>query len=237
MNSRFPSAAFLVLLLVGAACTHRHAEADVGVSTSPTPSPAAVDGRERLLELGRAWLRTPADVTYRTVGRVPGQPVTAHLCLRQMFNGDVNRTKLLRTCSRRGRLVLTWHPPKRWRTDVTTPVERFIVESSPSHSEICHRSNGPRRACRRISRGEAMKASGFEFLFQAPEQILDEIGAMDVTTTEAGEALQHAPVECFAATGPEVHVEWCYSPEGTLLSFLRGSGASGWESIEAATVS
>lgn len=230
----------VVCLAIASGCSGSNAEADTTRTPSastPSPSVATPEARERLFALGRAWLHTPAEVTYRTVGRVLGQPVTAHLCLRQMFDGEINVTKLLRTCSRRGRLVLSWQGPQRWRMDVRTPVDRFTVRSAPGRSDICRRRAADLIACRLVSEAVAVRSSGFEFLFEPPERILDAIGATDVTSTEPSQQLKAPSVECFASTGPEIHVEWCYSPDGVLLSFLRGSGSLGWESLEATTVS
>ena len=56
-------------------------------SPSPTPSTSPVpsaEARDRLFALGELWSTTAAAVTYDTIAPVPGQPVTAHLCLRQL---------------------------------------------------------------------------------------------------------------------------------------------------------
>ena len=121
--------------------------------------------------------------------------------------------------------------------DVTTPVDRFTVRSTSRGSEICHGSTDQQPNCRRVSEREAVEASGFDVLFRSPKDILEAVGATDVTAAEASDQLEGPSVECFAATGPEIHVEWCYSSDGVLLSFLRGSSSLGWTSIEAVSVS
>jgi hypothetical protein len=189
-----------------------------------------------LLELGEAWFRTPATVSYLTSGPVPGQPTTAHLCLRQMFDDDYgeDRTALLRRCSRQGTLRLVWDPPDVWQMDVITPVDRFTLTSIHDRTQICRR--GDPHACRAIPTDEAIVKARADVFFQGPRKILDAIGATGVSAVASGETIAGLGVECFAANGPDVHVEWCFSEKGVLLSFLRGSGTSGWESVEASRV-
>ena len=191
---------------------------------------------DRLTALAASWFETSATVLYRTTARAPGQPTTAHLCLRQMFDDDFgqDRTALLRRCSRQGTLRLVWDPPDAWEMDVTTPVDRFTLASTHGRTQICRR--GDLDACRDIPTGEAIGKASADVFFRAPRTILDAIGATDVHAVASAEPIAWLGVECFAASGPEVHVEWCFSETGVLLSFLRGSGASGWESVEASRV-
>jgi hypothetical protein len=230
----------LVLTASAVDCTRTGTNGVEGGGT-PSRSVSHVDPRDRLLELGEAWLRTPATVSYRTSGQVPGQPRTAHLCLRQMFDEDVgedrtalgeDRTALLRRCSRQGTLRLVWDPPDGWQMDVITPVDRFALASTHDRTQICRSG-----ACRAIPTAEAIVKAGADVFFQAPRKILDAIGATGVKTTAPLTDYDGLPVECFGATGRDEHAEWCYSVDGLLLSFLRGSATDGWTSIEATSFS
>lgn len=235
-----------ILLVVSASaigCTRTGASSVEGGGT-PSPSVSHIDPQDRLAELGDAWLRTPATMSYRTTGPMPGQPTTAHLCLRQLSEGDFgedrtavgeDRTALLRRCSRQGTLRLVWDPPDGWQMDVITPVDRFTLASTHDRTEIC-RSGDP-HACRGIPTAEAIVKAGADILFQRPRTILAAIGATGVKTTASPTKYDGLPVECFAATGRDEHVEWCYAKDGRLVSFLRGSGTTGWRSFEATTAS
>jgi hypothetical protein len=154
-----------------------------------------------------------------------------------MFDDDfgADRTTLLRRCSRQGTLRLVWDPPEGWRMDVITPVDRFTLTSTRDRTRIC-RSGDP-HGCRPIGTAEAIVEAGADAFFQPPGEILDEIGATGVKTTAAPTGYAGLPVECFAATGRDEHVEWCYSEEGLLLRFLRGSARAGWASLEATSIS
>jgi hypothetical protein len=224
----------LVLTASAVGCT-RTSTSSVEGGRTPSPSVSHIDPRDRLLELGEAWFRTPATVSYRTSGRVLGQPMTAHLCLRQMSNDfGEDRTALLRRCSRQGTLRLVWDPPDGWQMDVITPVDRFTLASTHHRTRIC-RSGDP-HACRAIPTAEAIVKARADVFFQGPRKILAAIGATGVKTTASPTEYEGLPVECFAATGRDEHVEWCYSRDGLLLSFLRGSATDGWTSIDATSV-
>jgi len=211
-------------------------------SLSPVASPStslvsSEDAREHLLELSEAWLRTSATINYATTGHVPGQPPTAHLCLRQLADrdyGEKKRAALLRRCSRQGHLRLVWDPPDGWRMDVITPVDRFTLTSADGRTRICRFED--LHDCRAIHTADAIDQAGAAAFFRSPERILGEVGASDVRPIESPDDTI-VPVECFAASGSDEHVEWCYASNGMLVSFLRGSGATGWESVEARDVS
>ena len=234
----------LVLSISAGACTtseavDRSRSPVASPSTSPVPS---VEARERLVALGEQWTTTGATVTYRTTAPVPGQPQTAHLCLRQLADRDQwdrtkigeERTKLLRSCSRQGSLRLVWDPPDRWRMDVVTPVDRFTLLFTQERARICRGED--QRPCREIPTAEAVAMASADVFFRPSVHILDEIGATEVTAIGSPED-PVVPVECFAASGPDQHVEWCYAADGTLVSFLRGPSAKGWISFEATKVS
>jgi hypothetical protein len=203
------------------------------LSTSPVPS---AEARDRLAALGDEWFRMVATITYHTTAPVPGQPATAHLCLRQLadrFFGTKDRTALLRRCSRQGSLRLVWDPPIRWRMDVITPVDRFTLTSAHDRTRLCRFRDLD--ACRATPTAEAIDEAGVDVFFRPPEQILDEIGATEVTEIDSPDDAV-VPVECFAASGRNEHVEWCYTADGSLVSFLRGPSAKGWRSFEATDV-
>jgi hypothetical protein len=203
-----------------------------------TPTIPTIHARTRLDALGEAWLRTPATIGYRTTAPVPGQPESTHQCLRQLVGGAIDRPTALRMCSRQGRLRLTWDPPDRWRMEVTSPLDRFSILSTTEGSVVCSRSEPDDHPCRSVRSREARDASSFGFLLMTPTQILDAIGTDDVSVGPSSEAqVVGRRVECFEATGPRDHVEWCYSDDGLLLSFLGGSAADGWTAIEAVSVS
>jgi hypothetical protein len=153
-----------------------------------------------------------------------------------MFDDDFgeDRTALLRRCSQQGTVRLVWVPPDRWRMDVTTPVDRFTLASTHDRTQICR--TGDPHACRAIPAEEAIAKARADVFFQGPRKILDAIGATGVRAVASSETIAGLGAECFAANGPEVHVEWCFSEMGVLLSFLRGSGTRGWESVEASRV-
>ena len=227
----------LVTLTFAAGCSGHRAHGKEHEGTSATPAISTVDAAPRLDALGRGWTRTSAIITYRTTGPVLGQPATAHLCLRQMFDDDFgeDRTALLRRCSRQGTLRLVWDPPDGWQMDVITPVDRFTLTSTHDRTRIC-RSADP-NACRRIPTAEAIVKAGADIFFQRPRRILAAVGATGVKSTTSPTEYDRLPVECFAATGRDEHVEWCYSVDGLLLSFLRGSATEGWTSVDATSVS
>jgi hypothetical protein len=204
--------------------------------SSPSTSPSSAEVRDRLFALANEWFSTSATVAYRTTGPVPGQPTTAHLCLRQMSDRDfgVDRTKLLRKCSRQGSLRLMWDPPDRWRMDAVTPVDRFTLLSTRERTRICRGQDRP--ACRVIPTAEGVAMASADVFLRPPARILDQIGATEVTAIASPDDAV-VPVECFAASGPVEHVEWCFGADGVLISFLRGSGGAGWASIEATDVS
>jgi hypothetical protein len=224
-----------LLLLVASGCSGPNADADEPLAPSASPpSVSAADARDRLVALGDAWFEQRANVTYRTVGAVQGQPSSTHQCLRQMVDTRADIVPSLRKCSRQGRLQLTWDPPERWRMEVTTPLDHFTLISTHDRARIC--PSGDTHSCHTISSAAAM-AKAMDVFFQRPEQILDTIGATEVATTAPSEAQADTPPECFAATGRHVHVEWCYARDGLLLSYLRGSATEGWTSIDATSVS
>ena len=216
-------AIFLLLVALVNACSGTAPRGNVDASHASSATPDG-DPRARLDALGDAWLRTPATITYRTTGKVPGQPSSSHQCLRQLVGGAIDRETGLRMCSRQGRLKLTWDPPDRWRMDVTSPVDTFMVMSTFARNVFCPAAEVD-RGCRSISTREAKSASPFGFLFLSPGRILDAIGARDGTVlSEPGTEVAGVGVACFAASGRRGRAEWCYSRGGVLLSFVEGVG-------------
>jgi hypothetical protein len=238
------AAVLLILSVVVVGCTSADEdEPSLSPVSSPSPSPSpstspvpSAEARDRLTALGDEWFRTVATITYHTTAPVPGQPATAHLCLRQLadrFFGAKDRTALLRRCSRQGSLRLVWDPPNRWRMDVITPVDRFTLTSAHDRTRLC-RFRDP-DDCRATQTADAIDEAGVDVFFRPPEQILDEIGATEVAEIDSPDDAV-VPVECFAASGRNEHVEWCYAADGSLVSFLRGPSAKGWRSFEATDV-
>ena len=237
-KSRSFAGSLLLLLVIASGCSGPRADTDEPLTPSPSPSPSlasAPDARDRLVALGDAWFEQRANVTYRTVGAVEGQPISTHQCLRQMSENEINRTALLRMCNRQGSLRLTWDPPDRWRMEVITPLDRFLLTSTSGRTRIC--PSGDPHACRTIPTADAIAEAGADVFFQRPAQILDEIGAAEVAAIPPPSGKFRVSVECFAASGRVEHFEWCYSRDGLLLSFLRGSATDGWTSIDATSVS
>ena len=216
----------VVLLLSVAfatACSGDAPRRNLDASHVPSATPDG-DARARLDALGDAWFRTVATITYRTTGKVPGQPVSSHQCLRQLVETVTDRLAALRKCSRQGRLKLAWDPPDRWRMDVTSPVDSFRILSPGDGGLLCPAAHND-RGCRSISKPEARRMSPFGFLFMSPGSILDAIGAGDaVVISEPGTEVTGVDAECFAASGHRGRAEWCYSDGGVLLSYLGGAG-------------
>jgi len=221
-SGRIPTV-FLVLMVVATACPSNASPRNLDTENT-TSATSKGDPRARLDALGDAWFRTPGKITYRTTGKVPGQPASSHQCLRQLVGGVIDRQTALRMCSRQGRLKLTWDPPARWRMDVTSPVDRFSLLSTTHGSFFCPAAEGDRE-CSSISTPAAKRVSPFGFLFLSPGRILDGIGASDgAVVSEPGTEVAGVDVECFSTSGRRGRVEWCYSTEGVLLSFLVRAG-------------
>lgn len=210
---------------------------DLDGETTSSAGPG-IEPHERLRALGEAWLRTPATISYRATAPVPGQPSSTHQCLRQLVTSVDDREEALRRCNQQGRMKLTWDPPDRWRMDVTSPIERVRILSTTTGSVLCPGPAEDDRSCRSIRSREARMASPFEFILLTPDEVLHRIGAPgSAVVISLGTGSVAEPVECFRATGRRGHVEWCYSADDLLLSFLSGSATDGWISLEATDVS
>ena len=117
--------------------------------------------------------------------------------------------------------------------DVITPIDRFTLMSADNRTRLCLFRD--LHACRAIPTAQAIGKAGVDVFLRPPERILHEIGATEVTAIGSPEDAVVA-VECFAASGPDQHVEWCYTPDGTLISFLRGPSDKGWTSFDATSI-
>jgi hypothetical protein len=118
--------------------------------------------------------------------------------------------------------------------DVTSPIERLRILSTTAGNALCAAPAGDTPSCRSIRSRGARVASPFGFVFLTPEEVLHRIGAREGAVDASPETAMVADhVECFHATGPGGHVEWCYSADALLLSFLSGSATDGWTSLEA----
>lgn len=122
--------------------------------------------------------------------------------------------------------------------DVTSPVGRFRILSTTAGSILCAAPTDDTPSCRSIRLRQARRSSAFGFVLLTPDEVLHRIGAPDgaVDVSPATASVADG-VECFHATGPGGHVEWCYSADGLLLSLLFGSATDGWTSLEAVSVS
>lgn len=119
--------------------------------------------------------------------------------------------------------------------EVTTPVDHFTLVSTRARARIC--PDGDPHACQAISTAQASAEAGIDILFRRPEQFLHVIGTDEVHVSDRGapEGLG-SPVECFGATGPNGHAEWCFTRDGVLVSLLEGAGVSDWTVLEATSV-
>jgi hypothetical protein len=117
--------------------------------------------------------------------------------------------------------------------DVTSPIERLGILSTTAGSVLCAASEDD-RSCRSIRSREAWMASPFGLILLTPEEVLHLIGASETAVDASpGTAPVADHLECFHATGPGGHVEWCYSEDALPLSFLYGSATDGWTSLDA----
>ena len=201
-------AAILLLVPVASACTEG----------SGSDTPIVIDAGARLDALGQRWMTAPATITYRTTLRKPGEATSPHQCLRQMVGDDVgvhsDLQKGLRICAGVGEMRLAWDPPDRWRMDQAAPGSRLTYLSAPDGSVRC-----------RVARLSAPRCVGaetngpFGSLLDPPALSIDEIGTV---TAEAERTIVGIRSECFGVEGGPagaIHtVEWCYSPDGLLLS-------------------
>jgi len=189
--------------LVGSACTR-----------SGGSDPAVEDAGARLDALAAQWGSRPATITYRTTEREPGDPTSAHQCLRQLVGvGEVDVATGLRLCSGVGEMRLAWDPPERWRMDEASP-RRSVTRVSTSERLLrCTGEGINMSAC-----VDAERDGPFGSLVDPPALSIDEIGTV---TAGAERTIAGIRSECFGVeVGPAgaIHtVGWCYSPDGLLL--------------------
>jgi hypothetical protein len=228
MSVRSPA---LLLVILTTVCTQGHPGAPAGT---------ARNARERLEMLGSEWSQTPATITYSTQTHAPGETTSPHQCLRQMFGGEIDRPTAVRMCARQGVLRLTWDPPDRWRMDVTTPNEAYVVISIPGGSLRCDGDDGEVSDCIRRTSRQAQTESPFRWVLWTPHRILARIGAErpgDVIRAR-DRTIGDIRAECFWASGvSDQEAGWCLSTSGIPL-FLTTRTADGWSAtLEAADVS
>jgi hypothetical protein len=183
-------------------------------------SDAAMSADAELSLLGNLWFETPpVTITYRTTDRPPGEPTSAHQCLRQMKGFDTDRQELLAICNRSGTVALAWNPPERWRMDLVTAEDAFAVVASPSASFRCRAHAGPER-CIRLSPNGAAAETAFAPLVTEPGRILERIGVSEggAVIRSGTRTIARSSATCFSATGrSQVSEVWCFSDEGLLL--------------------
>jgi hypothetical protein len=170
--------------------------------------------------LGSLWFETPpVTITYRTTDRPPGEPTSAHQCLRQMAEPSSEAQEVLAICNRSGTVTLAWNPPERWRMDMVTAEDGFAVVATPSASFRCQVRAGSER-CVRLSPNGAAAERTFAPLATEPERILDRFGVSEGgTVVRSGtRTIARLSATCFSATGrSQVSELWCFSDEGLLL--------------------
>ena len=176
--------------------------------------------RRRALALGSMWFETPpVTIIYRTTDRPPGEPISAHQCLRQMSGFSTERQWLLATCNPSGTVALAWNPPKRWRMDMVTADDAFAVVATPSASFHCQVHPRSER-CIRLSPNGAAAETAFAPLVTEPERILERIGVSEggPVIRTGTRTIARSSATCFSATGrSQVNEVWCFSDEGLLL--------------------
>ena len=198
--------------------------ASVGSSCSPPSETRVADPRRRLELLGRRWFASSATITYRTTERHPGEATSPHQCLRQLVGErefDVHTG--LRTCAGVGEMRLAWERSDRWRMDESSPRRESVLLSTPDVEVRCRIDEGVATRC-----VAAEKLGPFAALVEAPARILDELDAAGAgrVTALVPRRIAGIPSECFRATGGRDdavrRVEWCFSPDGLLLSVFDG---------------
>jgi hypothetical protein len=183
-------------------------------------SVAAMSADAELSLLGSLWFETPpVTITYRTTDRPPGEPTSAHQCLRQMEGFSTDGQGLLAICNRSGRVALAWNPPKRWRMDMVTAEDAFAVIATPSASFQC-RVHPRSERCIRLSPNGAAAETAFAPLVTEPGRILERIGVSEggPVIRTGTRTIASSSATCFSATGRlQVNEVWCFSDEGLLL--------------------
>jgi hypothetical protein len=182
-------------------------------------SDATMSADAELSLLGSLWFETPpVTITYRTTDRPPGEPTSAHQCLRQMAASALTGKKLLAICNRMGTVALAWNPPERWRMDVVTAGDAFAVVATPSGFRCRVLARWER--CIRLSPNGASVETAFGPLVTEPGRILERIGVSEAGTVirSGTRTIASSSATCFSATGrAQVTEVWCFSDEGLLL--------------------
>jgi hypothetical protein len=206
------------VLALGAACVSAPDRAP-GIRPSGR-SVATMSADAELSLLGSPWFESPpVTITYRTTDRPPGEPTSAHQCLRQMKGFSTDRQELLAICNRSGMVALAWNPPKRWRMDLVTAEDAFAVVATPSASFRCRVQPRSER-CIRLSPNGAAAETAFAPLVTEPERILERIAVSEggPVIRTGTRTIARSSATCFSATGSsQVDEVWCFSDEGLLL--------------------
>jgi hypothetical protein len=210
------------VLALGVACvtaSDERSDREAGTRSSGR-SDATMSANAELSLLGSLWFETPpVTITYRTTDRPPGEPTSAHQCLRQMAGFNSDRQELLAICNRSGTVALAWNPPERWRMDMVTAEDAFAVVATPSASFRCRVNAGLER-CIRLSPNGAAAETAFAPLVTDPERILERIAVSQggAVIRSGTRTIARSSATCFSATGrSQVNEVWCFSDEGLLL--------------------
>ena len=201
------------------------------------------DPTARLERLGRLWFGTSATVTFDTQTHDPGEPLSQHQCIRQLWLGDqssIDRATAVRMCARQGVLRLTWDPPDQWRMDVRTPNEEYAVISATLGSYRCEGTGESISSCVARTSGEAERATPFRYVLATPEDVLVRIGAdtHGSVTRALDRPIAGTKAECYWAIGvSDQEAGWCFSTSSVLMFFTISTADGASARLEATRVS
>jgi hypothetical protein len=230
----------VLVVLAMTSCTSTRPEASGPGPTTPTSSG---DPMTRLERLGRTWFRTSATVTFDTQTHDPGEPLSQHQCIRQLWLGDqssIDRPTAVRMCARQGVLRLVWDPPDRWRMDVTTPNDEYALISSPGVSYRCEGAGENLSSCVARTSSQAERATSFRSVLATPGDVLVRIGAdaHGSVTRALDRSIAGTKAECYWATGvSDQEAGWCFSTTGVLMFFTLSTADGASARLEATRVS
>jgi hypothetical protein len=221
------SASFLVIgCLLVSACTASTRGTPVASSTTRPGSTPRTTTFAALREAVTTWHRTRATIVYRTQRQRPGQPISAHQCLREMV---IERSEIpmgLRRCDPSGTVTLVWDPPRRWRIDSTEAGETTTAIVVASTGVLCLRRLGGRVSCRSRPARALVRAVAFHELLADVRGTSRSIGLdADGRVIAWNDEVAGAPVRCFERRDGASAATWCFGNGGALLSMtLRRPG-------------
>ena len=183
------------------------------------PSPQVQTGTMADLQEALArWHRVAATVVYRTARQRPGLPSAAHQCLRQLVDDRADIPIAQAKCDPAGVARLLWHPPARWRLEVTEANRTVSATVDEEHSVVCARANGGKERCRRRSSDRLVRSFPFHELVTDVRSVLDELGIDGLgPVTVTHRRVGTAAADCFVRASGESSAEWCFGSDGNLL--------------------